>query len=111
MRTYARDFPVVEIQGTFYDPPPDATMRKWLAATGPGLEYTMKVWQLVTHPATSPTYRRMKHALDASSAPGWFRDSAGVQEGWRRSVECASVLSATAMLFQCPASFAPAGTT
>ena len=107
MRTYADDFPVVEVQSTFYDPPADAVMRKWVAATGPGLEYTMKVWQLVTHPAGSPTYRRMKRKLGGDEAPGYFRDSPSVDEGWRRSVECAHVLSATSLLFQCPASFTP----
>jgi uncharacterized protein YecE (DUF72 family) len=30
-----------------------------------------------------------------------------VEEGWQRSVECATLLSATGMLFQCPASFRP----
>ena len=108
MHQYARDFPVVEVQSTFYEPPRDATMQKWLATTGPGLEYTMKVWQLVTHPASSPTYRRMKRKLAEHDAPGFFRDSPSVEEGWRRSTECAAILSATAMLFQCPASFTPA---
>jgi uncharacterized protein YecE (DUF72 family) len=107
MRTYADDFPVVEVQRTFYDPPTDAAMRKWLAAAGPALECTMKVWQLVTHPAGSPTYRRMKRPLQHGEAPGYFRDSPAVREGWERSVQCADVLSATAMLFQCPASFTP----
>jgi uncharacterized protein YecE (DUF72 family) len=50
----------------------------------------------------------MKRKLDEHDQPGFFRDSPGVQEGWRRSIECAGVLSATAMLFQCPASFTPA---
>jgi uncharacterized protein YecE (DUF72 family) len=108
MRAYARDFPVVEVQGTFYDPPTDATMLRWRGATGPDLEYTMKAWQLVTHPAASPTYRRMKrHEVRADDEPGFFRDSPGVSRGWRRSVECAGVLGATAILFQCPASFRP----
>ena len=107
MPGYGRDFPVVEVQSTFYDPPPDAVMRKWRDRTGPALEYTMKVWQLVTHPATSPTYRRMKRKLAPDDEPGFFHDSASVAEGWHRSVECARVLSATAMLFQCPASFTP----
>jgi uncharacterized protein YecE (DUF72 family) len=98
---------VVEVQSTFYDPPADATMRKWLATARPGLEYTMKVWQLVTHSAASPTYRRMARKLDERETPGFFRDTPAVHEGWRRSVECAAVLSATAMLFQCPASFTP----
>jgi uncharacterized protein YecE (DUF72 family) len=107
MREYPRRFPVVEVQSTFYEPPRDAVMMKWKATTGPSLEYTMKVWQLVTHPATSPTYRRMKRALDARDTPGFFRDSRAVREGGQRSIECANLLSATAMLFQCPASFGP----
>lgn len=105
MKAYPRHFPVVEVQSTFYDPPRDAVMQKWLQAT-PGLEYTMKVWQLVTHAAGSPTYRRMKQPLPEGE-PGFFRESAAVRKGWRRSMECAQLLGATAMLFQCPASFGP----
>lgn len=107
MKTYARYFPVVEVQNTFYDPPPDATLEKWRAVTPASLEYTMKVWQLVTHAANSPTYRRMKRPLHAEQEPGFFRDSPAVHEGWRTSLHCASVLSASALLFQCPASFTP----
>src|SRR3954449_6843078 len=50
MGEYARHFPVVEVQSTFYEPASDAVMQRWLATTAPSLEYTMKVWQLVTHP-------------------------------------------------------------
>lgn len=107
MGTYADHFPVVEVQQTFYEPPRDEVMRRWRAATPRSLEYTMKVWQLVTHARSSPTYRRLKTPLAADAEPGFFRDSAAVQEGWRRSVHCADVLNATAMLFQCPASFTP----
>lgn len=107
MGDYALHFPVVEIQNTFYDPPRNDVMRRWLAATPASLEYTMKVWQLVTHARASPTYRRLKTPLADDAEPGFFRDSAAVEEGWRRSVECARVLGATAMLFQCPASFTP----
>src|SRR5918993_372102 len=107
MEDYALHFPVVEVQNTFYEPPRDEVMERWRAVTAPTLEYTMKVWQLVTHSASSPTYRRMKRPLGADAAPGFFRDSAAVAEGWQRSVQCATVLHATALLFQCPASFAP----
>lgn len=109
MEDYRLHFPVVEVQNTFYEPPRDFIMQRWRAVTGPDLEYTLKVWQLVTHPANSPTYRRMTRPLAADAAPGFFRDSAAVAEGWQRSVECATTLNATALLFQCPASFAPDG--
>jgi uncharacterized protein YecE (DUF72 family) len=107
MHEYGRHFPVVEVQSTFYDPPRDATLQKWIASTGPGVEYTMKVWQLVTHPSRSPTYRRLKRSLTPAAEPGLFQDSPEVAEGWADSVRCANLLSATAMLFQCPASFTP----
>lgn len=105
MRDYARHFPVVEVQTTFYEPPRDEVIKKWPSPDS--LEYTMKVWQLVTHASNSPTYRRMKRPLDSRDEPGFFRESPIVEEGWLRSVECAHLLSATGMLFQCPASFTP----
>jgi uncharacterized protein YecE (DUF72 family) len=49
----------------------------------------------------------MKRKVDVAVECGGFRDSPAVMEGWRRSVECANLLSATAMLFQTPASFGP----
>ena len=107
MEDYVLHFPVVEVQNTFYEPPRDQVLQRWRAVTAPALEYTIKVWQLVTHAANSPTYRRMKRPLAAGAEPGFFRDSAAVAEGWQRSLQCATVLNATALLFQCPASFAP----
>lgn len=107
MEDSAIHFPVVEVQNTFYEPPRDDVLRGWIAMTPSSLEYTMKVWQLVTHAAGSPTYRRIKNALPSGAEPGSFRDSAAVHQGWRRSVACARILGATAMLFQCPASFTP----
>ena len=107
MEDYAMHFPVIEVQHTFYDPPRDEVLQRWLHTTPPSLEYTMKAWQLVTHAANSPTYRRLRRPLDPGAEPGFFRDSPAVAEGWRRSVHCARVLGATAILFQCPASFVP----
>jgi uncharacterized protein YecE (DUF72 family) len=107
MEDYPLHFPVVEVQNTFYEPPRDEVMQRWRAVTGPTLEYTMKVWQLVTHSASSPTYRRVKQPIEAGAEPGFFRDSPAVARGWQRSVQSAMVLNATALLFQCPASFAP----
>src|SRR5688500_17673250 len=107
MEDYPLHFPVVEIQNTFYEPPSKHVMQRWLAATPRSLEYTIKVWQRVTHSRNSPTYRRMKTPLPDGAEPGLFRDSPAVRDGWRRSVECAQILGATAMLFQCPASFTP----
>ncbi len=109
MEDYPIYFPIVEVQQTFYQPPRDETMRKWVEATPAGFEFTLKAWQLVTHPASSPTYRRTRRVLDPRERAGcgFFQDTAIVAEGYRRSIECARVLGATALLFQCPSSFRP----
>jgi uncharacterized protein YecE (DUF72 family) len=107
--TYALRFPVVEVQHTFYQPPPATTLDRWRAAMPPGFEFTIKAWQLVTHTGGSPTYRRLARPLSASERAdaGAFRATAIVEEGWRVTLECAARLRATAILFQCPASFRP----
>ena len=70
-------------------------------------EFTLKAWQLITHEARSPTYRRLKNELSASekSAVGGFKASAIVHEAWEVTVACARALKARTILFQCPASF------
>jgi uncharacterized protein YecE (DUF72 family) len=109
MEDYPLYFPVVEVQQTFYEPPRELTLRRWVEGSPAGFEFTLKAWQLITHPGTSPTYRRIKRAMTAAerAGAGFFQDTAIVQEGYRRSIDCARVLRATAMLFQCPSSFTP----
>jgi uncharacterized protein YecE (DUF72 family) len=109
MKEYPHYFPVVEVQQTFYEPPTEAVMQRWLAAVPPGFEFTLKAWQLVTHEAKSPTYRRLKRSLDAEerASCGGFRDSAIVRAALARTLSCAKLLRASTLLFQSPASFRP----
>jgi uncharacterized protein YecE (DUF72 family) len=111
MAEYPRRYPVVEVQQTFYEPPAEGVMRRWKAAMPEGFEFTLKAWQLITHPAKSPTYRRLRRALtDRERADaGSFRHARIVDEAWRVTARCADVLGATSILFQCPASFRPTG--
>ncbi|MDB4941151.1 MAG: hypothetical protein JWP97_685 [Labilithrix sp.] len=106
---YPVHFPVVEVQQTFYEPPADATMQRWIAATPRGFEFTVKAWQLITHEGKSPTYRRLRQPLtpEERETCGGFRDSAIVRRAFTRTLACAKLLGATAVLFQCPASFKP----
>ena len=72
---YVREFPVVEVQQTFYQPPGDATLLRWRRSAPPRFEFTLKAWQLITHEASSPTYRRLRLPLGAEerSDCGSFR--------------------------------------
>ena len=106
---YPRWFGVVEVQQTFYQPSAASVMRRWRANVPDHFEFTIKAWQLVTHTAASPTYRRLKRPLTATERAdaGAFRDTPIVQEGWRVTLDCARMLGASSILFQCPASFRP----
>jgi uncharacterized protein YecE (DUF72 family) len=106
---YARLFPVVEVQQTFYQPPLPATLQRWRAETPPDFEFTLKAWQLITHAARSPTYRRLKTKLtDKELAEcGSFQSTPMVRRAWQTTLACAKALEARHMVFQCPASFSP----
>lgn len=107
--TYYRRFRVVEVQQTFYDPPAAATLSRWRAEAPPDFEFTLKAWQVITHFGTSRTYRRLRSAFSeaARAEAGGFRLNETVLGAWRRTAQCAEILRATAVLFQCPASFRP----
>jgi uncharacterized protein YecE (DUF72 family) len=104
---YFRQFSVVEVQQTFYDPPPAPTLARWRTDAPPDFEFTIKAWQVITHYRTSSTYRRLRRPLSElhRSRAGGFRLSETTLGAWRITVESARVLEATAILFQCPASF------
>ena len=106
---YLREYRLVEVQQTFYEPPRDGTMRRWRALAPGPFEFTIKAWQLVTHDASSPTYRRLRAPLSAEERmeAGAFRTTPVVLRAWRRTLECAAILDATAILLQLPASFRP----
>jgi uncharacterized protein YecE (DUF72 family) len=47
-----RDFRLVEVQQTFYEPPRVTTAERWRAKAPADFEFTLKAWQLITHEAT-----------------------------------------------------------
>lgn len=104
---YARAFKCVEVQHTFYQPPQLKTLERWRAQMPSGFEFVIKAWQLITHDARSPTYRRLKRELSAGEkeGAGYFRNSAIVKEAWETTLASAKALRARTILFQCPASF------
>lgn len=106
---YIRDFSLLEVQQTFYEPPNDQLLGKWRMTVPPGFEFTIKAWQVITHEASSPTYRRMKSPVppESRSEFGGFRLTDPVLRGWHRTLECGLMLKASAVLLQCPRSFRP----
>lgn len=109
LTSYAQRFRVLEVQQTFYEPPREATLRRWRDSVPPSFEFTIKAWQLITHEAKSSTYRRLRTALSAEERTqvGGFRWTPVVARAWDTTLNCAAMLRATAILLQCPASFRP----
>ena len=104
---YAQSFDVVEVQQTFYQPPRVSTLENWRTLVPPGFEFTLKAWQLITHTAKSPTFRRLKIKLTPAELEqcGSFQSTPMVRQAWETTRACARALSASLVLLQCPASF------
>ena len=106
---YAQAFPVGEVQQTFYQPPLPRTLEKWRSQVPAQFEFTLKAWQVITHEATSPAYRRLREALSDKQRreAGAFRLNSTVMMAWERTLDCARLLGSSVILFQCPARFTP----
>lgn len=106
---YAKIFPTVEIQHTFYDPPEIKTLEKWRAELPDDFECTLKAWQMITHEGSSPTYRRLGRPLTDKECDeaGFFKPTETVADALKLTLECAAALRARTILFQCPAKFQP----
>jgi len=107
--SYYQVLDAVEVQQTFYQPPQVSTLRRWREEAPAVFEFAVKAWQLITHRASSPTYRRLKRQLteEERDGAGFFRPTGVVDEAWDLTRACAEALGARAVLFQCPASFEP----
>ncbi len=107
--TYFERLPAVEVQQTFYQPPRVKTLEGWRAEAPPGFVFAVKAWQLITHTASSPTYRRLRRAIsaEARAEAGAFRPTEAVETGWAETAASARALGARVVLFQCPPSFLP----
>ena len=59
---YARQFPVVEVDSTYYGPPAERTTRLWAERTPPGFTFNIKAFSLLTgHPTkVSAIYKDLR---------------------------------------------------
>jgi uncharacterized protein YecE (DUF72 family) len=118
LRAYAEHFDTVEVNSTFYRIPTIETTRSWVERTPPGFEFSVKLFQKLTHPRmfldrlTKPPKGAPKDTVsDKSTLPhDQALAAAGVStadvDEFRRAVEpLASAGKLGALLVQFPASF------
>jgi uncharacterized protein YecE (DUF72 family) len=104
---YFRTFSCVEIDSSFYQLPKVETAARWRAAAPPDFAFALKAWQLITHRATSPTYKRTRLDPRDREYCGHFGFNPTIRWAWDETFAVAKALGAILVLFQCPPSFRP----
>ncbi len=108
-KAYFKEFSLIELQSTFYKLPRPETARKWRTEAPDDFEYTLKAWQVITHPASSPTWRKARLKIDESirSRYGFLKPTEENFKAWERTLEICKILKAQICVFQTPPSFRP----
>jgi uncharacterized protein YecE (DUF72 family) len=107
-KEYFKKFSLVEIQSTFYEIPAKIeTAKKWKEEAPRNFEFTLKAFQVITHEAKSPTYKRLKRKFGDPKNYGFFKNTREVFKAWEMTREIAKVLGSKIILFQSPGSFKP----
>ena len=104
---YYQAFKLVEVQQTFYKIPQLSTLEGWRKEAPEDFEFTVKAWQAVTHPPSSPTWRKAGIRVDPSKADryGNLKPTPENFEAWEKTLEAAKVLNARIIVVQTPPSF------
>ncbi len=105
-KNYYSNFSAVEVQETFYRPVPTDTLRRWRSEAPNHFEFTVKAFQGITHPASSPTWKRAGR-FKPTPGHGFFKPTKEVFEGWELTRSEAQALGASVVVFQTPPSFGP----
>jgi uncharacterized protein YecE (DUF72 family) len=104
---YFHALPCVEINSSFYQLPRLETAKRWRAIAPKDFQFAMKAWQVITHRATSPTYKRTRIDPRDREHCGHFGFNPTIRWAWDETFSVATALGAVLVLFQCPASFRP----
>lgn len=102
-KKYFQDFKTVEIQQTFYRILEEKTLKRWRNEAPEDFVFSIKAFQGITHPKSSPTWRRSN--VTPSEYVGFLKPTKEVFEFWRKTLREAEILKAKFILIQLPKSF------
>ncbi len=107
-KEYFKKFSLVELQSTFYEIPAKMeTVKKWREEAPKDFEFSLKAFQVITHDASSPTYKKLKRKFGNQKNYGFFKNTKEVFLAWEMTKNVAKELKAKVIVFQCPSSFKP----
>ena len=105
---YAKNFPVVEVDSTYYGPPAEQTSRLWAQRTPDGFTFNIKAFSLLTgHPTkVSAIYKDLRPETDKKNVYPADVPAQAYEEIWTRFLGALDPLVAVgklgALLFQFP---------
>jgi uncharacterized protein YecE (DUF72 family) len=105
---YARQFPIVEVDSTYYGPPAEQTTRLWAERTPPGFTFNIKAFSLLTgHPTkVSAIYKDLRPETEKKNVYPADLPPQSYEEIWSRFLSALDPLAAAgklgALLFQFP---------
>lgn len=108
LRFYAEQFPVVEVDSTYYTPPNEANSKRWVARTPADFVFDVKAFSLLTQHPTRKTalYKDLRPDTDKTNIYAKDLDPAIVDEVWERFLSALEPLydagKLGAVLFQFP---------
>ncbi len=107
LQAFSHAFPAVELNRTFYRLPMVRTARRWRREVADDFVFTVKAWQALTHPTSSPTWRNRRDGLSERQKNqfGYLYPGESVVDAWRETRKRADALNAPVCLLQTPGSF------
>jgi len=107
LKAYFGRFKLVEVQRTFYKLPRLQTAHKWRSQAPSDFEFSVKAWQAITHPPTSPTWRKAGLSVpeEKKDRYGLLRPTEENFEAWEQTARICETLGARVCVIQCPPSF------
>ena len=118
LRFYAAQFPLAEIDSTYYAPPSEEQARLWAERTPDGFRFDVKAYSLLTGHPTRPQslWKDLRQELPAEAAEkrnvyAKHLPAEALEEAWRRFASALAPLDEAgrlgAVLFQYPPWFGP----
>lgn len=105
---YARQFPLVEVDATYYSPPAEATARRWVQRTPAGFTFNIKAFSLLTgHPTrVNAIHKDLRPATDKRHVYLTDLPAQDLEDCWDRFLSALDPLRQAgklgAILFQYP---------
>ncbi|MFQ5969709.1 MAG: DUF72 domain-containing protein [Nitrososphaerales archaeon] len=104
---YAELFDTIEINSTFYKLPKKETAERWFESTKGRIVFCIKAFQGITHPVTSPTWKRAGTQKPQSNVEnyGHLKPTKQNVETWNKTLRICKALRADVCVIQLPPSF------